>query len=1226
MAIVTPKSRNGAFSWSSPQFFAAGMATESVYNLTATGTTQGTAALASQGYTSFGTVPANSGTILPSATITGHQYIIDNQGVNTLNVYPSVGSSINGLAVNAPITVPAGSATLLISSAYNSGTDSYDYRSVSLSGSGSVGQSATVTLALLHGVENSFSNPLTVNPGGIWAAKVDDPAIMVPDIAWHQTGATIYVTAYYDTKDQGIKVSGSTLQSIPDEVETTLLFDASPVYTSGLYSYNSGTGRITINETGLYAYSAFGTILQGTPNYARILVVRKNGGSLDSYVQTPKPALAGNGWADTVYGEVYLTAGDYLELRTLQDDSGGVARDASERFLVVRKLVQPATYGGTVTLYVTEDATSGGGGGGGVPVTRQIIAGAGLTGGGDLSADRTLNVVANADNSIIVNTNDIQVGVLASDAQHGVRGGGTQHAVATNSTAGFMSALNFKKVNGWVSVLDFGADPTGVADSLSAFKQAIAYTSTANYSLGVEVPMGTYTLSNTLDIDRAVVIHGAGWKSAAHGALIQGQKGLDVIRVLYVGGAVSGGGTGSTLSNLFVTHQNSTAAWQALTAGYVAGQSAVMPVAGYGGYGETGFTLLCAQSGTSGAVEPTWSSGSYTLAVDRGGLVRAANVTTVTISNGAAHGYSNGNSIYVNTSATGFTSGVKTITVTSPSAFTYPDVAANATSDYTAIVGKIITDGTTAWVKNYVAGIKVLGRNTIHDVFVSGVGGDGISIFASTGDGNNANSWNVSNALITNCRGWGFLTQGADSNAGVGTNISCLLNDYGGILENSFLGNMYIGCSVENNALSRSPPYGYYLPSAQANNASAFWGCYSEEGQTNRINGKGFFFGGQSTGTAKVYGTGTIITPDHMTSLFFTNDTNNDGTGDSSTIKIGRISSQVTMEMAWSQNTGGLSTILQMLYGVVNGSSADSTGWVAWGTPTATNYAFSLGNSAEGAGAFWIPNDLWRGTGLTGRVRNVVVGYGAPSSGTYATGDTAMDTRPDLTGVLQWQCISGGTPGTWAPVFHMKTVVESGGNNVQYTTSHVASTGTGGSTFSLPTIPAQAVDGKELTIKDESGTAGTSPITITPAGGNTIDGLSTFSLATNYGSVTLIVRNGNWWIKSLTPGQVVIQRNSNLTLTSAQSGYDYHNTGASSQIVYTLPASPKIGDYFGFYVDDTDGIKVLANTGQTIRVLGDISASAGYTESFTQGSYIQVEYIKSNYWVAKSAMGTWTTV
>lgn len=84
---------------------------------------------------------------------------------------------------------------------------------------------------------------------------------------------------------------------------------------------------------------------------------------------------------------------------------------------------------------------------GSVPTTRTITAGAGLTGGGDLSANRTINVVANGDGSIVVNADDIQVGILASDAQHGTRGGGTQHAVATSLANGFMSSTDKAKLD-----------------------------------------------------------------------------------------------------------------------------------------------------------------------------------------------------------------------------------------------------------------------------------------------------------------------------------------------------------------------------------------------------------------------------------------------------------------------------------------------------------------------------------------------------------------------------------------------------------------------------------------------------------------------------------------------------------------------------------------------------------------------------------------------------------
>jgi hypothetical protein len=89
-----------------------------------------------------------------------------------------------------------------------------------------------------------------------------------------------------------------------------------------------------------------------------------------------------------------------------------------------------------------------------------ITAGAGLTGGGSLAANRTLAVGANADGSITVNADDIQVGILATDAQHGARGGGTQHAVATGASAGFMSAADKTSLS--------GATPAATPSTLSS--------------------------------------------------------------------------------------------------------------------------------------------------------------------------------------------------------------------------------------------------------------------------------------------------------------------------------------------------------------------------------------------------------------------------------------------------------------------------------------------------------------------------------------------------------------------------------------------------------------------------------------------------------------------------------------------------------------------------------------------------------------------------------------
>ena len=90
-----------------------------------------------------------------------------------------------------------------------------------------------------------------------------------------------------------------------------------------------------------------------------------------------------------------------------------------------------------------------------VPTTRSVIAGAGLTGGGQLTGDVTLNVVANADGSIVVAADDVKVGVI-SDAQHGTRGGGTLHPLASSGVAGFMAYAESTKLAGLPTIPSAG--------------------------------------------------------------------------------------------------------------------------------------------------------------------------------------------------------------------------------------------------------------------------------------------------------------------------------------------------------------------------------------------------------------------------------------------------------------------------------------------------------------------------------------------------------------------------------------------------------------------------------------------------------------------------------------------------------------------------------------------------------------------------------------------------
>lgn len=60
-----------------------------------------------------------------------------------------------------------------------------------------------------------------------------------------------------------------------------------------------------------------------------------------------------------------------------------------------------------------------------------------------------------------------------------------------------------------LSVIDFGADRTGVADSSTAFANAIAAANTLGVYV-IDIPAGTYKLNSTLTINQSVWLRGAG--------------------------------------------------------------------------------------------------------------------------------------------------------------------------------------------------------------------------------------------------------------------------------------------------------------------------------------------------------------------------------------------------------------------------------------------------------------------------------------------------------------------------------------------------------------------------------------------------------------------------------------------------------------------------------------------------------------------------------------------
>jgi hypothetical protein len=123
-------------------------------------------------------------------------------------------------------------------------------------------------------------------------------------------------------------------------------------------------------------------------------------------------------------------------------------------------------------------------------------------GAGLVRTGQTLDVVAHVDGSIIVGTDSVQVGALASDAQHGTRGGGTQHATVTPSSAGFSSAADKTKLDGIAP----GADVTLAALAAAAVPVSV----NAQRITNLGAPIAATDAVRAQDLTAAAVVAGAG--------------------------------------------------------------------------------------------------------------------------------------------------------------------------------------------------------------------------------------------------------------------------------------------------------------------------------------------------------------------------------------------------------------------------------------------------------------------------------------------------------------------------------------------------------------------------------------------------------------------------------------------------------------------------------------------------------------------------------------------
>lgn len=146
-------------------------------------------------------------------------------------------------------------------------------------------------------------------------------------------------------------------------------------------------------------------------------------------------------------------------------------------------------------------------------------------------------------------------------------------------------------------------------------------------------------------------------------------------------------------------------------------------------------------------------------------------------------------------------------------------------------------------------------------------------------------------------------------------------------------------------------------------------------------------------------------------------------------------------------------------------------------------------------------------------------------------------------------------------------------------------------------------------------------ITITAPSMTTIDGpFTTLESATVSGDLVVV---GNM-VSDLRVDSVTNGVGDPYVIIESQSGGRFNNSGTTVKSALKLPDAPTAGMHYFFDCVDSDGLRVVANTGDTIRFCDQTSASAGYFETVRVGSSVHLVAVSSTAWVAvEGIVGTW---
>lgn len=352
-------------------------------------------------------------------------------------------------------------------------------------------------------------------------------------------------------------------------------------------------------------------------------------------------------------------------------------------------------------------------------------------------------------------------------------------------------------------------------------------------------------------------------------------------------------------------------------------------------------------------------------------------------------------------------------------------------------------------------GLDMQARVKLRDVVFSGFSGNGVNIVADMANRKNANCWLIDSASLLSNGMHGLYLQGGDTNAGHASGIDASYNGGFGILDESFLGNTYIGCHTDVNGKKSMVHYGgnrYYCAdqslagsttpgtnssvwvligaggsstfhpdwvsggtylvggaygSTNSNARNIFIGCYSEPGSQppSRIKAPAMVVGGLHTA-----GFTSDSTSTRFLDATFTAITSQPSSG-GARISIGAGSNGDTgalLGLSDPSSSGNFPYRLKYTTGKWFLNWANITEHLHLYNRDATpanGFARDLSGQNGGIGmpsGYYAPGMKYRGGAAA-----------APTTGTYVQGDIIYNTSPAASGFIGWVCVTGGTPGTW---------------------------------------------------------------------------------------------------------------------------------------------------------------------------------------------------------------------